>query len=202
MSRYTGSACKLCRREGVSICGSKKCALLRRNYKPGIHGNSSSMGKLSEFGKQLREKQKAKRIFGITERQFHKYYKISEKTKGVTGLMMLQLLESRLDNVVYRAGFAETRRQARQMVGHGHFKIAGRRITVPSLAVKIGLKIEVRDRSQKSPLFTALAEKKYNPPKWLKVDYKNPSIEVVADPDETDVEQGIDSKMIVEFYSK
>lgn len=199
--RYTGPHCKLCRREGESICGKAKCALKRKGYAPGQHGQSGR-GKLSEFGRQLREKQKAKRIFNISERQFSKYYTIAAKQKGVTGEQLLQILERRLDNLVYRAGFATTRRQARQFVGHGLFMVNAKKLNIPSYQVRIGDVVSLREKYLKSPKFQDLVNSKAHAPKWLKVDLKSANATVVSLPEKHEFEQMINAAMIVEFYSK
>lgn len=199
--RYSGPACRLCRREGESICGKAKCALKRKAYAPGQHGQNSR-GKLSEFGRQLREKQKAKRIFNITERQFAKYYEIAAKQKGVTGEQLLQILERRLDNVVYRAGFATTRRQARQFVNHGLFTVNTKKVNIPSYQIKVGDMVGLREKYLKSPKFQDLVNSKATPPKWLKTDLKSAHTTVVSLPEKHELEPLINSAMIVEFYSK
>jgi len=208
MGRYLGSVCKLCRREGEKLflkgarCESPKCAIIRKNYAPGQHGMKGSFGQKSEYSKQLREKQKAKRIFGLGEKQFRNYYKLAEKRPGVTGDVFLQILELRLDNTVYRAGFAASRAQAREIVTHGLLKVNGRRVKTPSYLVKIGSIIEPTDQAKKSVLFTDLDKKKDQSPKWLKVDLKKPTFEVITLPEKNDLQQGIEAQMIVELYSK
>lgn len=199
--RYNGPQCRLCRREGESICGKAKCALKRKPYAPGQHGQARK-GKLSEFGRQLREKQKAKRIFNIAERQFAKYYQIAAKQKGVTGEQLLQLLERRLDNVVYRAGFATTRRQARQFVNHGLFTVNTKKVNIPSYQTRVGDIVTLREKYLKSPKFQDLANSKGVIPKWLKTDLKSAQTTVVSLPEKHELEPLINSAMIVEFYSK
>ena len=165
MARYTGPVCKLCRREGEKLflkgqrCYSQKCAMERRAYPPGQHGRMAQWfsSKSSDFGAQLRAKQKARRVYGVLERQFRRYYKQALKARGLTGLTLLQILESRLDNVIYRMGYAESRAQARQMVTHGHFVVNGRRTDVPSMLIKPGDKIEIREGSKKKTFFKDLA---------------------------------------------
>jgi small subunit ribosomal protein S4 len=202
MSRYTGPKKRLCRREGLNLFGSKKYNLTKKNYPPGLHGPKSSFGKPSEYARQLREKQKLRRIFGVTERQLGNYYKKAASKKEITGDALLGLLEKRLDNVVYRAGFAETRMQARQIVNHGHFRLNGKRINIPSYQVKIGDKIEVRDKSKSSPLFKDIEKKKIKPAAWLKVDTAKLITEVIRELELPDLEKSIQTNLIVEFYSK
>jgi small subunit ribosomal protein S4 len=204
MARYTGPIAKLARREGAPVDGSDKTLriLQKKNYPPGEQGDKRRFGKPSEYSRQLREKQKAKRTFGILEKQFKKYYYMADKVDGVTGLNMLKLLETRLDNAVFRAGFAKTRRQARQMASHALLTLNGKRVKTPSILVKEGDVIKPREKSLTSPLFADIAKAKIKAPKWLKIDQKATSIEVVNMPDENDIEQGIESQLIVEFYSK
>jgi small subunit ribosomal protein S4 len=208
MGRLLGPACKLCRREGEKLflkgarCESNKCALTRKNYAPGIHGGKGSFGQKSEYTKQLREKQKAKRIFGIGERQFHNYYKTAETKPGVTGDVFLQILELRIDNATYKAGFATSRKHAREMITHGLLTVNGRKVKTPSYGLKVGSVVEPTVQGKKSVLFTELAKKKDSSPKWLKVDFKKPSFEVVSLPDKSDLQQNVEAQMIVELYSK
>lgn len=208
MARYRGPKARICRRDGISLAafgnyeGSAMKASQKKNYPPGMHGKKGSFSKPSEFSKQLREKQKAKRIYGILEKQFKNYYKKAIKSSEATDLTLLKMLEKRLDNVVYRAGIAETRRQARQMVTHGLLKLNGRRINIPSIEVAVGDKLEVRDRSKKSPLFADIIQKKPKAPKWLNVDLKGLACEIIKDPVREDMEHVFDAQMIVEFYSK
>ncbi|MFA5842916.1 MAG: 30S ribosomal protein S4 [Candidatus Gracilibacteria bacterium] len=205
MSRYRGPRARHCRRLGVNIYGSEKFdkILAKRNFPPGMHGQSH-FSKKTEYAKQLLEKQKARLMFGLTEKQFHNYYKKAESGNGVTGEELLRLLERRLDNVIYRTGFAKTRAQARQMVGHGLFKMNGRRITIPSIQVKIGDKVEIRTKNANSPIFESVkaGKEKIKPPSWLKAEAAKLTLEVVALPEKDDLEQLIQSSLIVEFYSK
>lgn len=200
--RYTGPKCRLCRREGVSLCGKEKCALRRRNYIPGMHGPKGSFSKKSEYARQLREKQKLKRLFGITERQLGNYFEKASAQKDITGDALLKLLETRFDNVLYRAGFAKTRYQARQMVSHGLFKVNNIKINVPSLQMKTGDKFETITRLKKSKLFADLEKQKFAPAKWVKVDYKNLTGEVIRPLEKDELEPIIQSSLIVEYYSK
>ncbi|MBT5346920.1 30S ribosomal protein S4 [bacterium] len=205
MSTYRGPIVRKARRYGAMIFSngkSKQNAFNKRKYAPGQHGRSSFRS-MSEYAKQLQEKQKARFMFGLTEKKFRKYYKKAEKTAGITGQELLKLLERRLDNVIFRSGLAETRRQARQMSSHGIMLYNGRRVDVPSIEVKIGDTIQVRDKLTKSKLFEEVkATKKANHPKWLEVDYGKLTIKVIALPDKDDVEVMINSQAIVEFYSK
>ncbi|MBU1992695.1 MAG: 30S ribosomal protein S4 [Patescibacteria group bacterium] len=208
MARNTGPVCRLCRREGEKLflkgarCEGQKCALVRKNYIPGAHGGKRSFKKLSEYAKQLREKQKAKRIFGIAEKQFHIYYERAEKMDDITGDALLKLLEERLDNVLYRAGFAESRAMARQLASHGLVKLNGRKVTVPSITLKVGDKFEVVEKSKSAKMFEPLKKKKDTSPKWLEVDLPNLKAEVTKLPGKDDIDSSIESQLIVEFYSK
>lgn len=182
--------------------GAKKRAVEKKNYPPGIHGQKGTFSKPSEYGKQLREKQKAKRIYSITEKQFSRYYKLAEKQKGVTGDVLMKMLEMRLDNVVYRSGFAETRRQARQIVSHGLVELNSRRVNIPSISVKVQDTFNIREKRKNSALFTSHEKKKDKSPQWMKVDLKNLSGEIVSEPKPEHFESAIDPALIVEFYSK
>jgi small subunit ribosomal protein S4 len=208
MARYTDASCKLCRREGQKLflkgerCYTNKCAISRRPYAPGQHGNQRK--KLSEYGLQLREKQKAKRFYGVLESQFRKYYEMATRRKGVTGENLLQLLECRLDNVVYRMGFGSTRAEARQLITHGHFEINGKKHNIPSYIVKAGDTISVREGSKKSVRFKEILDITGSKvvPKWLEVDQENLKGKVVALPEREDVDLDIREHLIVELYSK
>jgi len=208
MSKYTGPKCRLCRREGIKLylkgerCETQKCAMIRKNYAPGMHGPKSSFGKKSEYAKQLREKQKAKRIFSISEIQFREYYNKAAKTTGITADEILKLLETRLDNVIYRAGLASSRSQARQIVGHGLINLNGHSVTIPSIQVKIGDKFIIANKYKDSPLFTETAKKKPSNPKWLETDLKNLSGSMTRAPEKSELESSIAGHLIVEFYSK
>jgi len=205
MSRYRGPIVKKSRRYGAVLFNngkSKQNAYNKRKYPPGIHGRTGFRSQ-SEFGKQLHEKQKARFMYGISEKQFRKYYKKATKQQGITGDELLKLLERRLDNVIFRSGLAQTRRQARQIVTHGHIELNGRRVDIPSIEVKVGDEFVVRSKSQKSPLFTDVkATKKASNPKWIEVNYGKLSGKVTSLPDKDDTERIIDSQLIVEFYSK
>jgi len=208
MARYTDASCKLCRREGQKLflkgerCYTNKCAIGRRPYAPGQHG--AQRKKLSEYGIQLREKQKAKRFYGLLESQFRKYFEIANRKKGVTGENLLQLLETRLDNVVYRMGFGTTRAEARQLVTHGHFKVNGKNVNVPSYIVKVGDTIEVSEKGKKSVRFKEILDVTGAKvvPKWLEVDQENLNGKVVALPERDDIDLNIQEHLIVELYSK
>jgi len=208
MSKITiRPVCRLCRRAGEKLylkgakCESSKCPMISKNYPPGQHGQSIKRAK-SEFLRQLSEKQKAKRIFGLNERQFHNYYKIAVKTKGVTGHEFLKLLEKRIDNVLYRAGIADSRAQARQIVNHGLCLINGKKIKTPSYQVKIGDKFEIKERLKKSKLFEAVKSKKDTSPKWMKVNLQELKGEITAEPSKDDFEKNIQTNLIIEYYSK
>jgi small subunit ribosomal protein S4 len=208
MARYTDASCKLCRREGIKLflkgerCYGNKCAIGRRAYAPGQHGAQKK--KLSEYGIQLREKQKAKRFYGILEGQFRKYFEMANRKKGITGELLLQILESRLDNVVYRMGFGTTRAEARQLVTHGHFEINGRRVNIPSYLVKPGEAIAVSDKAKKSVRFKEILDVTGSKvvPKWLEVDQENLKGKMVALPAREDIDLQVQEHLIVELYSK
>jgi small subunit ribosomal protein S4 len=211
MARYLGSACVLCRREGEKLylkgdrCYSNKCAVEKRNYPPGPHGQSGSFRrKTSDYATQLREKQKARRIYGVLERQFRRYFSEATKSTGVTGAALLQLLEMRLDNIVYRLGFATSRKQARQLVLHGHFTVNGAKSTVPSYVLKPGAQIAVVEDSRKSAYFQAvtkeLAHRK--PVEWLALDAANFSASVLNPPSRQQIDTALKEQLIVEYYSR
>lgn len=205
MSRYTGPKGRLVRRFGTNIFGTEKMSKLleKRPHGPGQHGNAHRRGKDSEYKKQLLEKQKLRFMYGITERQLRNYYKKAAAKQEATGKALLKLLERRLDNVVYRAGFAKTRAQARQMVGHGLFLLNGRRVSIPSIQVREGDKLEVREKSKASPLFTAVKEaKEFDHARWLKSNQKGLSADVASLPEDSDLDQLIQTHLIIEFYSK
>ena len=209
MARYTGAVCRLCRREGQKLflkgdrCYTDKCALERRSYAPGMHGNARNK-KLSEYGIQLREKQKARRYYGVSENQFYHYFEMAEQRKGRTGENLLAILESRLDNVVYRLGFAMSRAEARQLVRHGHFTINGKKVDIPSYLVKTGETIELKEGSGKLDKFKGSLEANASRvvPKWLDFDQANKVAKVVAVPAREDIDLPIEEHFIVELYSK
>ncbi len=208
MARYTGPVCKLCRREGTKLylkgekCYSKNCPFESKPMPPGMHGRRRN--KQSEYGLQLREKQKVKRLYGLMEKQFRHYFDMAERRQGVTGENLLMLLEERLDNVVYRLGLGSSRKEARQLVNHGHFTVNGKKVTIPSYRVKVGDVIEVKDKSRKSPKFKELreqAETKAVVP-WLSRDLENLRGTVVASPKREDIDIDVAEHLIVELYSK
>ena len=208
MARYTGPACKLCRREGKKLflkgdrCYTGKCALERRSYAPGQHGQNRK--KTSEYGLQLRAKQSARRYYGISEGQFHKYFLMAERKEGVTGTNLLQLCESRLDNIVYTAGFASSRAQARQLVNHAHFTVNGTKVDIPSYLVKAGDVIAVKDTSKSTDEFKTLVESNASRtiPKWIDADAQAMTAKVVALPEREEIATPVEEHLIVEFYSK
>ncbi len=208
MARYTGPACKLCRREGTKLflkgerCTSEKCALNRRATAPGQHGAANK--KQREYGMQLREKQKTRRYYGILEKQFKSYYEEASRKEGMTGENLLKLIERRLDNVVYRMGMAESRREARQLVLHEHFTLNGKKVNIPSIIVSAGDVVAVKENFRDSAQCKALAEalQTKNAPKWLDVDKTALSAKVVALPARDDIDFEINEQLIVEFYSK
>ncbi len=204
--KYTGPKAKRARRQGMNLYGTDKYdkILQRKPYGPGKGPKSNTRVKLSEYALQLKEKQKVRDMYGLSEKQFHNYYLSASKVSGQTGDALKRLLEQRLDNVIYRAGFAMTRMQARQFVSHGHFTVKGRRVKVPSYQVKPGEEIVARASSKVSPVFGPIlaSHEKYLPPNWLKVDPVSMKIDIVAAPDPTHAEQSIEMRQIVEFYSR
>ncbi|MCD4781428.1 MAG: 30S ribosomal protein S4 [Candidatus Omnitrophica bacterium] len=203
MARYRGPRCRLCRREGESICFCKKCAQTVRRYPPGQHG-VLKRSKLSDYGIQLREKQKVKRLYGILEKQFRRYYEKAARKQGVTGSVLLQFLERRLDNVIFRLGFATTRPQARQIVSHGLVKVNGRRVNIPSFQVELGDEIELKIKEKTKKLINTNIEQTNDRgvPEWLMVDEKKHAGKVVKLPERDDVQFPINEQLIVELYSK
>lgn len=208
MARYTGSVCKLCRREGEKLylkgarCYSEKCAFERRPYAPGDHGQGRS--KVSQYGLQLREKQKVKRIYGLMEKKYRRYFEMAERAKGVTGENFLQLLERRIDNVVYRMGFATSRREARQFVLHGHIYVNDKRVGVPSYQVDVGDEIKVKDSSRKSKRFKEVFElnSELTPPGWLSVNLEKAEGKIISLPEREDIDYPVEEHLIVEYYSR
>lgn len=206
MARYTGPVCKLCRREGTKLflksdkCFSDKCPMARRPYAPGQHGQGRK--KLTNYGIQLREKQKAKRIYGVLESQFKGYYTKAESQKGIAGENLVRMLETRLDNVVFRLGFGGSRPEARQLVRHGHFTINGKKVNIPSYQMKVGDVIAVKDKSKSSEKFKAMAEIATTTPNWLTVDKDKMEASIVALPQREDVDIPVNETLIVELYSK
>ena len=206
MARYTEAKCRLCRREGMKLflkgarCFTDKCAIERRNYPPGMHG--LTRGKLTPYGIQLREKQKAKRIYGILESQFRRYFHAAEREKGVTGENLLRLLELRLDNVVYRLGFAASRRESRQMVAHGHFSVNGRKVSVPSYLVKVGDGVQLRTSKHAARLDDNMNAGRGAVPQWLEVDAAGRRGVIRSLPLREDIQIPVTEQLIVELYSK
>ena len=208
MARYTEAVCRMCRREGQKLflkgdrCYTQKCAMECRAYAPGMHGQNRS--KTSEYGQQLREKQKAKRYYGLLENQFRNYFELAERRPGQTGENLLAILESRLDNVVYRLGFAMSRAEARQLVSHGHFTVNGRKVNSPSFLVKPGMVVSLKDSSKSLEKIKANVEANAfrQPPKWLEYDANNMIAKVTAVPAREDIDLPIEEHLIVELYSK
>lgn len=215
MSKYIGPVCKLCRREGEKLflkgerCYTPKCAIEKRNFPPGQHGRTGSRGgnrsgRESDFARQLRAKQRARRVYGVLERQFRRYYEVSLKRRGLTGMNLLQILESRLDNVIYRLGFASSRAQARLLVTHGHFMVNGRRTDVPSMLLKDGDEIAIREGSQGLTYFkelNAFAESR-TIPEWLNRDIKSLTGVVQRLPERVEIDGSLNEQLIVEYYSR
>lgn len=207
MARYTGPVCKLCRREGTKLflkgdrCFSKNCAIDKGSVPPGQHG--AGRKKVSPYSLQLREKQKAKRAYGLLEKQFHQYYNMAERMRGATGENMLVLIERRLDNIVFRMGIGSSRSQARQLVNHGHITVNGKVINIPSYLIKAGDDVAVKEANRDKAFFVELKNSKIsNLPKWLTFDPATLSGKVVTLPTRGDVDLSISDHMIVELYSK
>jgi len=209
LARYTGSECRLCRRENMKLflkgdrCFGEKCAFERRPYAPGQHGQRRG-GKVSDYRLQLREKQKVKRIYGVLEKQFRRYYERAERLKGITGTNLLILLESRLDNVVYRMGFAASRIQARQLVRHNHMTVNGKKANIPSFQVKVGDVVEVKESSRKAPPILEAMETvvRRGIPNWMEVEKESFRGTLKALPNREDLTMPIQEQLIVELYSK
>ncbi len=209
MARYTGPVCRLCRRDGTKLflkgtkCMSDRCPLEKRNFAPGQHGQSRK-AKIVGYGLQLREKQKAKRIYFTLETQFRAYYEKANRSTGVTGDLLIQQLERRLDNVAFRLGFAISRRQARQIVRHGHVEVNGRKVNIPSFQVSVGDTIAVRESAKK--LVVVEAARDYaasnHTPSWLQIDFANLSGKVISLPKREEVALPVNEQLIVELYSK
>lgn len=208
MARYTEAVCRLCRRERIKLylkgdrCYSDKCSVVKHNYPPGEHGQARQ--KFSEYGQQLREKQKAKRIYGVFERQFRRYFREADRRRGVTGEILLQLLESRLDNVVYRLGLGRSRPEARQLVNHGHFDVNGRKVDIPSYLTRPGDIIAVREKSMKQPVFKQIAEARdqQGTTGWLEVDFEKLEGKVLRVPQREEIDVPLTEHLIVELYSR
>jgi small subunit ribosomal protein S4 len=209
LARYTDAVCRLCRREGIKLflkgtkCFSDKCPIEKRNFAPGQHGKDRK-AKIVGYGLQLREKQKAKRMYFTQEGQFRNYFEKAARTKGVTGEILLQQLERRLDNVVYRLGFAMSRRQARQLVRHGHVAVNGRKVNIPSFEVAVGQEIVIRDGSRKLPMLELAKDfaSHQTAPNWLEIDRDNYKGRVLSLPKREEIQLPVNEQLIVELYSK
>ena len=206
MARYTDANCRLCRREGQKLflkgdrCYSSKCAIDRRGYAPGQHGQGRS--KISDYGLQLREKQKAKRFYGLQETQFRNLFDKAARKSGITGENLLILLETRLDNVVFRLGFASSRKEARQLVNHGHFQVNGKKVNIPSYTVKPGDVIKVKEKSTNSPKFKEVKEMSITVPSWVAVDVEKLEGKILSVPTRAEIDTPVAEHLIVELYSK
>lgn len=208
MARYIGAHCRLCRREGIKLflkgdrCYSGKCAVDRKSYGPGMHGQSRK--KVSEYGTQLREKQRARRIYGVLEKQFRNYFEKAENQRGITGENLLRLLERRLDNVVYRIGLGSSREEARQLIRHGHFTVNGRKVNIPSFVTRVGDVIEVREKSKESIRLKELIERASDKtiPPWIEYDPEQIKGRVVALPTRDQIDVPVQEHLIVELYSR
>lgn len=206
MSRYTDANCRLCRREGQKLflkgerCYSAKCAIEKRNFPPGQHGQGRK--KVSDYGLQLREKQKTKRFYGLQETQFRNLFDKAARKKGITGENLLILLETRLDNVVFRLGFASSRKEARQLVTHGHFTVNGKKVNIPSYEVKAGDVIKIKEKSTNSPKFKEIKDMAITVPSWMTVDVDKLEGKVVSVPTRGEIDTPVAEHLIVELYSK
>ncbi len=213
MARYNGPVCKLCRREGEKLflkgsrCLSPKCSFDRRSYPPGQHGREAQFrrGRASDYNRQLREKQKVRRIYGILERQFRRYFHVAEQRSGLTGSNLLSILETRLDNAVFRLGLAESRAHARQLVAHGHIAVNGRRTNIPSFLVSPGAVISIREGSRNRTYFRDLRqvlEDRPPIPEWLSLDTTQIEGTILRNPERSDIDLTVNEQLIVEFYSR
>ncbi|MFC1509916.1 30S ribosomal protein S4 [Candidatus Omnitrophota bacterium] len=214
MARYTGSSCRVCRREGLKLflkgarCSADKCAFDRRSYAPGQHGKGKRRPKVSNYGMQLREKQKVKKVYGVLEKQFRRYFSIAERSKEVTGEKLLQLLERRVDNVIFRSCFAFSRNEARQIVGHGHVSINGRKVDIPSYSIKTGDVIQIRIKEKTKEKNIKLLKEKIEKikdrgtPDWLTEDFTEFKVTVSRLPERSDIGMDVREQLIVELYSK
>ena len=206
MARYTGPSCRLCRREGQKLflkgerCYSGKCALEKRSYAPGQHGQGRK--KSSDYGLQLREKQKAKRFYGLQETQFRNLFEKAAAKKGITGENLLIMLETRLDNVVFRMGLASSRKEARQLVTHGHFTVNGKKVDIPSMQLKAGDVVAVKEKSTSSPKFKEIKEMTISTPAWVTIDTQKLEGKVLAMPTREQIDTPVAEHLIVELYSK
>ena len=207
MANYSGPVCRFCRREGAKLylkgerCYTPKCAIERRAFAPGMHGQARKR-KTSDYGIQLRAKQKARRIYGLLEKQFRNYFNTASNEPGVTGVNLLRHLELRLDNVVYRLGLGASRKQARQLVGHRHFEVNGRTVNIPAFKVKVGDEIKVRHGDSTVIAFALEASRVRTVPSWLAFNEQEKSGKVLALPERDEMEQGVEEHLIVEFYSR
>jgi small subunit ribosomal protein S4 len=209
MSKTVGPKCKKCRRAGEKLflrgerCSSPKCAMVKRNYPPGIHG-PKGYPRSTSFGSQLKEKQNAKRMYGLTERQFHGFYEKAVKKRGNSGDILLQLLETRLDNVIYRLGFAKSRKTARQLINHGHFLINNKKVNIPSYKLKVNDEISVNPQSLKKTYFNDLIKilEKHETVSWIKLDKKSFKAKILSLPQGEELPKGIQTQLIIEFYSR
>ena len=210
MARYTGAVCRMCRREGAKLflkgerCYSDKCSITRRAYAPGQHGQSKGRKKVSEYGIQLREKQKTRRYYGVLESQFEGYFETAERKQGMTGQNLLRILESRLDNVIYRLGLATSRAEARQLVVHGHYTVNGKRVNIPSYQVREGEVIAVCEKSRQSDKIKAIVETcgARPVPMWLDMNKETLEAKIVRMPNREDIDLDVQELLIVEYYSK
>lgn len=210
MARYCGAVCRICRREGMKLyfkgerCYSEKCAFERKGYPPGQHGEATKHAKMSEFGIQLREKQKVKRAYGLLEKQFKNTFKKSAERKGVTSELFFSTLEMRLDNVVYRMGFARSRNEGRQVVRHSHILVNGKRVNIPSAILKVGDVVTVDPKEQSKVTFALASDlyKKKVPLAWFEVDHKQFSGKIVSNPTREDIQMPVKDRLIVELYNK
>ena len=206
MARYTGATCRLCRREGMKLnlkgdrCFTDKCAFARRGYAPGQHGQSKK--KMSNYGLQLREKQKAKRIYGVLESQFRRSYDKADKLRGITGENLLRLLEVRLDNVVYRLGYGNSRQEARQLVTHGHFLVNGKKVDIPSYSLTANEVVSACEKSRATEKFKVFLENPKTLPNWLEANLEKFEGKVLAQPTRQDIDVPVNETLIVELYSK
>ncbi len=210
MARYTGPACKLCRREGEKLflkgerCYTSKCAMEKRPYPPGEHGRTRQRGRESDYSRQLRAKQRVRRVYGVLEKQFRRYFDVARKQDGLTGLNLLQTLESRFDNVVYRMGFAPNRNSARQLVTHGHFMVNGRRTDVPSMLISPDDEIVVREQSRTNEYFKTLGElaAQRSCSVWLERDLNTYSGRMIRLPERAEIDGNLNEQLVVEYYSR
>jgi small subunit ribosomal protein S4 len=211
LARNVGPVCRLCRREGMKLylkgerCFTPKCSVEKRSYAPGMHGKKGTFKrKVSDYSMQLREKQKTRRIYGVQERQFRRYFQTAQHSKGMTGPALLSLLETRLDNVVFRMGLADSRAQARQLVRHGHTSLNGHKHNIPSYLMQLGDVVEVRERSRQNAYFKDRAERMGDRavPQWLEVDFAHMRARLLAAPDRQTVDVPLNEQLIVEFYSR